>query len=235
MQQTSTAPITILVIDDTPEIRAGTARLLTTAGYTVLTAATGTEGLRLAREQSPDIILLDVVLPDGDGRDLCRRMKSDTQMQQALLILLSNTKTTPDDQSEGLEHGADGYVARPIANRELLARVAAFVRIKRTEDALRHAIGEIRYLRGILPICMHCKKIRDDQGYWSRVEVYLRDHTDAEFSHGICPECVAKFYPADAATGGGTVNTPATARWNTPDGDGDTGSGRVSPGGRDDY
>ena len=50
-------------------------------------------------------------------------------------------------------------------------------------------------LRGILPICAHCKKIRDDQGYWSQAEVYVRDHTEAEFSHGICPECIEKLYP----------------------------------------
>ncbi len=66
---------------------------------------------------------------------------------------------------------------------------------KQTEASLRKALEDIQVLRGILPICMHCKKIRDDHGYWSQVEVYIRNHTEAEFSHGICPECIDKYYP----------------------------------------
>lgn len=197
---TQTPPFTILVIDDTPEILVSTTRLLTSVGYAVLTAVTGVEGWRLAQEQHPDLILLDIVLPDVDGVELCQQMKSDVQIQQALIILLSNIKITSADQSKGLEQGADGYIARPIANRELLARVAAYVRIKRTEDALRTALNEINTLRGILPICMHCKKIRDDLGYWNKLEVYIQNHSDAKFSHGICPECAEKIYPEDSST-----------------------------------
>ncbi len=60
---------------------------------------------------------------------------------------------------------------------------------------LQQAMHHIKTLRGIVPICMHCKKIRDDQGYWNQVEVYVRNHTEAEFSHGICPDCLVKLYP----------------------------------------
>ena len=66
---------------------------------------------------------------------------------------------------------------------------------KRTEEALQKAFDNIRTLHGILPICFKCKKIRNDQGYWTQVEVYVRDHTEAEFSHGICPECMKVLYP----------------------------------------
>ncbi|MDP3478124.1 MAG: PAS domain S-box protein [Desulfoprunum sp.] len=66
---------------------------------------------------------------------------------------------------------------------------------KQAEEALRKSLEEVRTLRGIIPICANCKKIRDDQGYWSQVEVYIRDRTEAEFSHGICPDCVKKLYP----------------------------------------
>jgi hypothetical protein len=57
------------------------------------------------------------------------------------------------------------------------------------------ALEEIKILRGFLPICASCKKIRDDKGYWTQMEAYIRDHSEAEFSHGICPECVKKLYP----------------------------------------
>jgi hypothetical protein len=60
---------------------------------------------------------------------------------------------------------------------------------------LKAAIEEIKTLKGILPICSYCKKIRDDTGYWNQIEKYIHDHSDAEFSHGICPECLKKHYP----------------------------------------
>jgi hypothetical protein len=65
----------------------------------------------------------------------------------------------------------------------------------KTEEELRIAFDDIRTLRGILPICSCCKKIRDDQGKWSQMEVYVRDRTHAKFSHGICPECAKEQYP----------------------------------------
>ena len=56
------------------------------------------------------------------------------------------------------------------------------------------ALDKVKTLSGMLPICAHCKKIRDDQGYWNQVEVYIKDHSDAEFTHGICPDCAAKVF-----------------------------------------
>ena len=73
--------------------------------------------------------------------------------------------------------------------------VGLAVRNAMIHTKLKSALEEIRLLRGILPICCHCKKIRDDKGYWTQVETYIRDHSEAEFSHGICPDCVEKFYP----------------------------------------
>jgi PAS domain S-box-containing protein len=66
---------------------------------------------------------------------------------------------------------------------------------KLASEALQEAFDQIKTLRGIVPICMHCKNIRDDQGFWNKVEVYVRDHSEAEFSHGICPKCAKEFYP----------------------------------------
>jgi hypothetical protein len=60
---------------------------------------------------------------------------------------------------------------------------------------LEEALGEIKTLSGFLPICSSCKRIRDDKGYWNQIESYIRDHSEAEFSHGICPECAKKLYP----------------------------------------
>ena len=66
---------------------------------------------------------------------------------------------------------------------------------KRLVDELQKAMSEVKQLSGILPICASCKSIRNDEGYWTQLESYIRDHSEAQFSHGICPECTKKLYP----------------------------------------
>jgi response regulator RpfG family c-di-GMP phosphodiesterase len=112
------------------------------------------------------------------------------------------TKSEKTDIIAGLEAGANDYLAKPFDPGELHARVRTGWRMLALQNALaakvdelREALAQIKTLRGIVPICASCKKIRDDQGYWSQVEVYVRDHTEAEFSHDICPECVGRLYP----------------------------------------
>ena len=84
----------------------------------------------------------------------------------------------------------------------MIANAQLFIELKRAEEArekliceLQEALASIKILRGMLPICSSCKKIRDDKGYWNQIESYIRDHTEAEFTHGICPECMKKLYP----------------------------------------
>jgi hypothetical protein len=62
---------------------------------------------------------------------------------------------------------------------------------------LQESLARVRTLSGMLPICASCKKIRDDKGYWNQIETYIKDHSEAEFTHGICPECAARLYPQD--------------------------------------
>src|SRR6185295_15947503 len=90
-----------------------------------------------------DLVLLDVMLPDTNGVDLCRQIKSEPETRNLFVVLLSSVETSPDSQVTGLEAGADGYIARPIENRELVARVQAMLRIKRAESALRQAHDEL--------------------------------------------------------------------------------------------
>jgi PAS domain S-box-containing protein len=83
---------------------------------------------------------------------------------------------------------------RGIAH-DITARKLAENEREKLINELQEALAEVKRLSGLLPICSHCKKIRDDKGYWNRIESYLRDHSNAEFSHGICPECAKKYYP----------------------------------------
>jgi PleD family two-component response regulator len=196
----------ILVTDDAPDILLLTRTLLEDEGYEVFEATTGEECLASARQYRPDIVLLDVMLPDVTGTEVCRQIKSDPALGQTFVILVSGVRISSDFQADGLDVGADGYIIKPVTNRELLARVQSMVRIKRAEDALRQkekeqerlilelqeALQEIKTLTGFIPICSSCKKIRDDAGYWDQLEAYISKHTDAVFTHSICPQCAEK-------------------------------------------
>ncbi len=194
--------IKILIVDDNPDLLFATARIIKSAGYEVLTASTAGHCLELVKFNRPDLILLDVILPDGDGQALCNQIKADSALENIFVVLISGTKTDSAEQADGLDIGADGYIARPITNRELLARVNAMVRILRAERErdrlivqLEDALAKVKKLSGLLPICAGCKKIRDDNGYWNQIELYLKEHSDAIMTHSICPECAKKYYP----------------------------------------
>jgi DNA-binding NtrC family response regulator len=133
----------ILLVEDDVDILFATTRILKSAGYKVLAASSAKECLKTLETNRPDLLLLDVVLPDADGRELCSQLKADPELRRIFIVLLSGTKTTPNDQVEGLDLGADGYIARPVTNKELLARIQAMDRIRRVEGALRKAHNEL--------------------------------------------------------------------------------------------
>lgn len=136
--------IRILIVDDDPNIVSSTARVMEKAGYTVDTASNGEEALQSVQDHHPDLLLLDRYMPGIDGIEVCHRIKQDAAMANSFVVLVSGTYVESDQQAEGLESGADGYIARPIANRELLARVEAFVRILLLTRSLRIQAEELQ-------------------------------------------------------------------------------------------
>lgn len=198
-----THPLRILIADDDAEILHATARVVKSLEHEVIQASSFRETWQLIQTSPPpDMVLLDVNLGDGDGTELCRRIKEDASLRQIFVVLISGSRAASDDQAAGLEGGADGYIGRPVPNRELRARIQAMSRIVAAERERDRLIAElqeaqknIRILKGFLPICLHCKKIRDDAGFWNRLEAYISEHTDAMLSHSICPECAKKHYP----------------------------------------
>jgi len=119
------------------------AGVLRAGGYDVFEARTGQEALESVRQNRPDLVVLDVQLPDIEGPEVCRRIKADPDVRGTFVVLISSTHVSSDSQVEGLEGGADGYIPRPISSRELLARVLAILRIRWAEDALRRANEEL--------------------------------------------------------------------------------------------
>jgi PAS domain S-box-containing protein len=136
-------PLRILVVEDDADLLFGTARLLERAGYIVDQAADGEGALQAIRQRRPDMILLDRDLPGLDGVGVCRRIKQDPAYADIAIILISSTYTQSNEQADGLDSGADGYIVRPIENRELLARIQAHVRILFLTRALRTKVEEL--------------------------------------------------------------------------------------------
>lgn len=193
--------IQILVVDDDSDILFASIRALKKQGYDMLEAATGSECLKMVKQECPALILLDVDLPDITGTNICEQLKNDPEYKQIHIMMMSGVKISSDDQADGLDAGADGYIARPVSNREIVSRVNAMARLIRAERSvadyilkLETATERIKVLSGILPICMYCKEIRDDEGYWSQLEKFITENSEAEFSHGICESCMKEKY-----------------------------------------
>jgi DNA-binding response OmpR family regulator len=213
---------TILIIDDVPGNLETLSECLEAASFEVLAAQDGVSGVRVAQRARPDLILLDVLMPELDGFEACRRLKADDSTQEIPVIFMTALTETADKVAGFVAGGVD-YVTKPFQVEEVLARVKTHLALRKLQQQLeaqnvrlqqeiaermraeaereqligqlQEALASIKTLRGLVPICAACKKIRDDSGYWNQLESYLLNHTEAQFSHGICPQCVRRLYP----------------------------------------
>ncbi|MGH7940638.1 MAG: PAS domain S-box protein [Limisphaerales bacterium] len=146
----------ILIVDDDERVRALFAGCLRTRGYEVREAVAGQEGLELAKKHLPDLVLLDVRLPDVSGVEICRRIKTDPVLTDVFVALCSGEAIEAEHKIDGLEVGADEYLVKPFGMQELLARVQTLLRLRDTTAALRASEEHYRRLIDILPdaICL---------------------------------------------------------------------------------
>ncbi len=169
-------------------------------GYDVTAVQDGTRAWEaLQAEGAPQMVILDWLMPGMDGIEICRQIRKSPQSQPIYLILLTARRGL-EDKVQGLQSGADDYITKPFDREELRARVQVGFRVLELQGALaqrvrelEEALSRVKTLQGLLPICSYCKKIRDDRNYWQQVEGYISDHSEAQFSHGICPECYTRF------------------------------------------
>lgn len=194
----------ILIVDDTPT----NVQVLNEAlgeEYQLYFALSGSEALLKIPLLLPDLILLDVMMPVVDGFEVCRQLKADPQLRDIPVIFITALGQGAEE-SQGLQLGAADYITKPFNPELVKLRVRNHLELKCRHDALElrtkeleQALAEIKVLKGILPICASCKKIRNDSGIWSQLETYISEHSDAEFSHGICPDCMKSLYPEQYA------------------------------------
>lgn len=191
----------ILVVDDNPDNLRLLAGLLNERDYKVRLAPNGARAMATIRKEAPDLILLDVMMPEMDGFEVCRQLKADKETAGIPILFISALHETIDKVKAFCLGGVD-YITKPFKSEEVLARVRTHLtlrflqqQLEKKNAELQKALDEIKVLRGFIPICASCKRIRNDKGYWEQIESYISNHSEAKFSHGYCQECVDKLYP----------------------------------------
>jgi phosphoserine phosphatase RsbU/P len=174
----------ILVAEDDNVSRRILHRNLTRLGHTISEAGNGVEAWSILQRESIRIVVSDWMMPEMSGLELCRRLRERTDANYTYFILLT-ARQGDENHREAMTAGVDDFLTKPL-NREELE-----IRLRVAERILGFAT-QVRQLKELLPICMYCKKIRDDQNYWKILEEYIHQYTGSDFSHGICPDCYEK-------------------------------------------
>jgi len=186
----------VLVADDLDINRKLLRTLLAADGYDVVEAANGVDAFNfLQGATGPMVGLSGWEMPGMEGVEVCRRTRALLELPPLYLILLT-VRDSKQDIVTGLQAGANDYITKPFDKTELLARVGIGRQMVQLQQTLTERVAElkdallsVKQLGGLLPICSYCKKIRDDQNYWQQVESYVGQHSEAKFSHSICPQC----------------------------------------------
>ncbi len=191
----------VLIAEDDASTRQLLATYLNKWGYAAIPTNNGEDALKvLESPEAPHIAILDWMMPGANGIDICRKIRQ-KEKEKLIHIIILTARESKEDVLKGFDAGADDFITKPFNKDELRARIKVGERIVVLQSALSNrvkelekAVSHIKTLQGILPICMHCHKIRDDQEIWQRLEKYITDRTDAMLSHSLCPDCMTKYY-----------------------------------------
>ena len=243
LKNMDTNEMEILIVEDSPTQALKLHQFLEDNNYSVSVANNGMSALSYLQKSTPKLIISDIVMPEMDGYELCRKIKSHERLKSIPIILLT-TLSEPEDIVNGLACGADNFVTKPYDEKLLLSRIQYVLanqklrqkpcfdmgmevifagnkffinsdriqildllfstyentlqqkrELERVNKELQDALDTVKALEGILPICANCKKIRDNGDEWQVLEAYIEKHSEAQFSHGICPDCMEQLYP----------------------------------------
>ena len=201
-----TAPqVRVLIAEDDGLVATVIRAELEARGLTVVgTAPNGRRAVAMVQELKPDVVLMDIAMPEMDG------IAAANVIQQGCptpVVILSAHDETAMVQA-ATAAGVGAFVVKPPDADELeraitiaVARHADLMKLRRLNQDLQQALAEVKTLQGLLPICCSCKKIRDDAGYWSEVEIYVAQKTAVKFTHGYCPKCIEKYFPGYSLEG----------------------------------
>ncbi len=191
--------IRVLIAEDDFLVSKMVKGVLQEIGYIIIgEAVDGPEAVEMTQNLSPDVVIMDIEMPWLNGLEATQRIN---ELCPTPVVILS-AYDTPDLTAQAGKAGAGAYLVKPPQARAIeraitiaMARFDDMNELRRLNTELQQALAEIKTLRGVIPICANCKKIRSDTGYWQQVEVYIKQHSNAEFTHGICPGCIKSLYP----------------------------------------
>jgi DNA-binding response OmpR family regulator len=172
-------------------------------GYQIVSTSDGEQAWQAFEGRDPpSLAVLDWMMPGMDGLDLCRRIRADEERLGYVYMVMLTAKSRHEDRVHGFRAGVDDYLTKPFDPQDLRARMEVGRRIIELQNALQAKVreleaarGHVRELQGLLPICMFCKKIRDDASIWHQLEAYIAEHSGANFTHSLCEECLRSHYP----------------------------------------
>ncbi len=196
--------IRVVIAEDDSLVASLTQDELESVGFAVIgTATDGNQAVAMTCELKPDVVLMDITMPKQDGIEAAAAI----QLNCPTPVVILSAHDEAELVARATAAGVGAFVVKPPQADELeraitiaIARHADLMELRRMNRGLQQALAEVKTLTGLLPICSGCKKIRDDKGYWNEVETYVSKHTDALFTHGICPTCTAKYYPGIVIT-----------------------------------
>ena len=189
----------VLVVEDEAIVAADLQDRLSALGYGVAGWATsGEEAIALSREEKPDLVLMDIMLRGAmNGIEAAQIVRTDLHLP--VIFLTANSNDTVLEEAKISEPFA--YLLKPFEERQLRTNIEMALYKNKMEQEreqlireLQEALAKVKTLSGLLPICAWCKSVRDDTGYWTRVEAYLEKHSKAKFSHGVCPDCAHEHF-----------------------------------------
>ena len=151
-------------------------------GHAVVVAASGSEAWEKFDAEPVRVIVSDWMMPGLDGLQLCQKVRERPKTEYTYFILLTAIHTGRENLRHAMNAGVDDFLTKPLDREAILMRL-------RVAERILEFTKQIRLLKELIPICMYCKKVRDDSDYWDQVESYIHVHTGSNFSHGICPTC----------------------------------------------
>lgn len=191
----------ILIAEDEPISRRMLEASLVKWGHEVIVTTNGAEAwAEFQKADAPSLAILDIMMPEISGLEICRKIRQIPNPSPPYLILLTG-KQEKEDVVIGIEAGANDYLTKPFHREELRVRLGVGVQMVELQQSLAErvreledALAQVKQLQGTLPICSHCKKIRDDENYWHQVDNYISRYTDTHFSHSVCPDCYKEIW-----------------------------------------
>ena len=175
----------ILVAEDDPVSVKILQLTLEHYGHEVITTASGQEAWEAFDREPVRTIVSDWMMPGMSGLELCKKVRQRPKTDYTYFILLTANTTGRENLREAMDAGIDDFLPKPLDREVIMMRL-------RVAERILEFSTQIRQLKELLPICMYCKRIRDDSDYWQQVESYIHTHTGSNFSHGICPDCFQK-------------------------------------------